>query len=360
MRRALAYTSCSMSVILMLTVLHCHAQGKELFDEAKMTPHPVSEHTIPLGELASYLKPDTSEVSYKQAGDREAEVFGKLVPRLLHVADAGAPELGTWNALARAVGYTLERWIVGADVYLVLRELPDQRRGGGTYVFRPVASAAQAAAPGKRAAEPDPPVPMLVLQAPHIYFDIGTDELAIHAFFEAPYRQHIRALYLNSLHRFQISPDKRSQGEKSPADACHNARHLYNTVTRLTARHAGPLYVVQIHGFEERENEGILVDVVVSTTKTALTDQVASALAQRFEKRDIRRYPDEFAELGGDTNKQRKLLAGFADAAFVHIEMSRSFRRFLQRRTERRDHFTVALVESTIGALEPDTARKKP
>lgn len=319
----------------------CSAEDR--IDEGRLVPIPVRDQTITAGELERALTPDTLHRGYVAASGADRQAFTTLIPALLGLTRPEHPSLDHWNALAGAIGYELERWHVGSDVYTVLRERTDRQRGGGTYVFR-VAAADTG--------------PTIILQAPHIYFDIGTGPLAIHAFFEARQRHRVRALYLGSMHRYQAGPGKRKERSRNPADPAHNARHLFHLATRLAADSAAGLRVVQLHGFGERADEDdVAVDAVVSATRDGLCESVASALLQHFDARDVRRYPHEFGELGGDGNAQRALLDGHATAAFVHIELSRSFRRFLLRSSTRQSRFLVALLE---GVVPGDDIRSEP
>jgi hypothetical protein len=329
-----SYLSHSMILFVALSTLGCHSANGELIDVSSVGRIPIKERALTAEELTRHLRPESGGVTYAPATRADAQVFGLVLPNLWRLTDPYHPTLEHWNALADRIGYTLERWRVSSDVYMALRELPDRRRGGGLYVIRITEAPATSR------------LPAILLQTPHIYHDVGTGDLAQYAFFKAKNRTRIHALYSNSVHRYQTAPGKRRESHKSPADVSHNFSHLFNIATRVTAEHIEPLYVTQLHGFDDQDGRKSPVDMVVSASAPELATKTTSALKRRFIRRTIRQYPGEFATLGGEFNVQRKLLARYARAEFVHIEISRPFRNYLYKRSKRRGRLVAALVES--------------
>ncbi|MEM9491857.1 MAG: hypothetical protein AAGC55_22115, partial [Myxococcota bacterium] len=243
---------------------------------------------------------------------------------------------------ARDLGLAMEQWRIADDRYTVVGDAPGRIRGSGTYVLRHA---------------PLPPAsPLVVLQAPHPYFEYHIADIAAHALLTAPTRQHIRGLFISSMHRYQLAPGVRRKADENPSDVCHNPDHLFSAATQALAEAGPALYVFQLHGFSERRQRDrpisgvdVIVNATAGTRSAQLTSIIAAHLQERFPDFAMRRYPDEIAELGGMTNVQRRLLRRYDHAVFVHLELSRRFRRHLAGDPAARDRLADALVRSAHG-----------
>ncbi len=322
------------SVALCLLLLSaCADQGR--YDEL-----PLARRELPadMRQLESLLRPDTGDRLYKPPTAAEEWLFVLLVPELSRLSSPADPRLTRWHAAIAKLGYSLERWRVNGDEYVILKEDLDHLRGSGTYVFRVPRSPRAGAKPVTR----------VILQAPHTFFDRGTRGLAIEAFFIRPGRARLAALHLNSMHRYQNDENhRRPRTGNSPADVCHNTGHLFQLVTKLTAESETSLTVMQLHGFSSRVDHDVSIDAVVSTSPPLLGETIATALKRQFAGRIVRRYPDEYGDLGGAANVQAGLLRKYPRAHFIHLELSSSFRKNLIDNRPR----VTDLMNAVLGAV---------
>jgi len=259
----------------------------------------------------------------------EREALATLIPALIHGARAPQPpDPSGWSRLARDAGFEIEDWQVGATRYWALLELPDQRRGAGAYLFR---------------VGPDPdPGPELLLQAPQAFFDVGTERIAARLFFEPPPGRRPRALFSNTIHRYQTEAGQRVKRADSPADVAHNPDHAFNAATAAFAAAVERVLVVQLHGFGDSDDELAGVAMVVSAGDDAGSSPRTAALATALDAAfgpGVKRFPEDTDKLGATTNVQGRALRRQPGAEFVHIEMSSQVRATLQRSAEARARF---------------------
>ncbi len=294
----------SRRIILLSVVAGCSTPGAG-------TPPPrtaeVKEKSLTSAEAVAALWPDESRVALAPTTVREREAIAWWVPRLLAGVTPDEPTvLGGGPALAGA-GLTLELWQVDGHPFWVLRERPGSRRGAGAYLFR--------AAPARGR--------VLILQAPHAYYDIDTGPIAARLFFAGTGQ----ALFTNTLHRFRPVPGPTKRVARSPADVAHAPSHLFAAATAAAAG-AGPVTVVQLHGFADRE---VAAQVIVSAGDARASTPAARSVARELTGvlPDVALYPDQIRVLGGTKNVQKRALG--ADDEFLHLEISRTARRTLLR-----------------------------
>ncbi len=257
----------------------------------------------------------------------EREVVADLVPKLLAGAAASpAPDLGQWQPAAARAGLRLEIWELGGQIIWALVEPPERRRGAGAYLFR------------AGAGEGDE-TPAILLQAPHADYDIGTGDIAVSLFVDPPPGRRPRALFLSTIHRYQVEPGRRQRRADNPADVAHNPDHLFNVATDAAARALGDVVVLQLHGFADASDvaEDAAVpsgtEMVISAGdrrgSSPLVSSLAAGLRQAFGA-GVRRFPEEIEVLGATTNVQGRALAGTLGARFVHLEISAGLRKELR------------------------------
>ena len=293
----------------------------------------------------------------------ERDALARLLPVLSQtppIEFAGTPEAMALAGQAHAVGFALELWQVDAAWFWVLRERDEARRGAGAYVFR---------APYRPETE-RAPAPLLILQAPHAYFDQRTGRIAAGMVFgSSPGRVPVDVLMTNTLHRYQQAPDRRHQEAHNPADVCHNPEHLFHHATTVIAGAAPDRQVmlVQLHGFgapndgdgdhdgdDDGDGRAAMggVEVIVSAGRadgsSAASTNVARALARVLGAEAVRRYPEDIGQLGGTTNVQGRMLRERGDAAFLHIEMSAGLRKRLAAEPDR----LAAFADAVLGRLD--------
>jgi hypothetical protein len=258
--------------------------------------------------------PPLDEVSFEPTTPEEREAFRQLIPALLDAATRQRQPPQQLVALARTVGFRLEVWTAFRDTVWALLEEPGRRRGAGAYLFR--------AGP----ATDD------IIQAPHVYFDQGTEKLGLALFTCAPEGRRPRAFATNTAHRYRSHAGELREDAEHPADVAHNPEHLFQLVTELTARQLAAPRVSQVHGFAENgppERKGLLAVVSAgSRTPSPWVRQVARRLVVLLGE-GARLYPEQTKVLGGTRNVQAQLLTTFPRASFLHLELSAQARRDL-------------------------------
>jgi hypothetical protein len=282
---------------------------------------PVRELSDARAALAA-LRPRNRDVTYRAASIEEKAALADVIAALWVGDDAEARARA--RPLARH-GLALEAWRVAGRRYWVVRERDDARRGAGAYAVRD----------GVAGTRP------VLLQAPHAYFDLGTGAIAAELFFETAGVG--RALFVNTVQRYQTVPGVRVADPDSPADVCHNPDHLFAAATAAALR-AGVARLIQLHGFEGEADEpgrgaagaaeparaadgdadGARM-IVSSGRARSSPGSAAVAAALGGPAARVLRFPEETRRLGATTNVQARL-AEAAGADFVHVEMSRDVR----------------------------------
>jgi len=282
----------------------------------------VTTSTVAVGEVGDRTWRTGAQATFLPTSAVERDTFARVIPEILAAVRGKAADPKAFAAPLAAAGFTLEVWQVGGKSYWVLLEDPARRRGAGAYLFRL-----------------GPPQPEeILLQAPHADYDVGTGDISAQLFFAPPPGNAPRALFLNTIHRYQVTPGQRERRPGSPADVAHNPDHLYAHATEA-ALTAGPMLVVQVHGFGTRsDDDGDDDDVPAGTTmivsagretgSTPRSNAVAAALRRRFGD-GVRRFPEDVSVLGATTNVQGRAARSRA-GDFVHVEIAASLRKQLR------------------------------
>lgn len=278
----------------------------------------------------------------------EHEVIAQLVPRLLEDASAAKPpDSSSWNDLrqhASTVGFRIETWTIEGERYVALLEAPGKARGAGAYIFRVAPASGE---------------PAILLQAPHSYYDIGTGRLAAELFFTPKKGVRPRALFVNTIHRYQLAPGDKGKRSKNPADVAHNREHAFSIATQAFLVAADSARVIQLHGFGSRSDDGDgdvdgdgdanAIGMVVSAgdaeKSSPWSAAVAAALVGPFGPA-IKRFPEDVRVLGATTNVQGQLMRARTANGFVHIEMSAEMRKQLARDAALRATLAAALFDT--------------
>src|SRR5262249_49787123 len=143
-----------------LLVATCRPRSVEKM-EAAVT---VFTKNLSLSEVRGLVWKPGRDATYREATAEEREAIAHLVGEMTSLAVRQPPgDPATLVPLARTAGFTVERWQLGGTTYLAALEAPDQRRGAGAYLVRVGAT-------------PEDTAPAVLLQAPHAYFDMDTDE----------------------------------------------------------------------------------------------------------------------------------------------------------------------------------------
>jgi hypothetical protein len=313
-------------LVLALTSTAC-SRGK-CTDKPKPAPPPPApgasgERQLTVEGYASLVYGPGPQASFAETSAAEHEAIAALIPRLLEGSRrAPPPDPRAWQADAAAVGLQIEVWKLGGQTYWALLEPSDRVRGAGAYVFR--------VAPAEAG-------PEILLQAPHNFYDLGTGRIAAEMFFDPPPGARPRALFTNTIHRYQLAPGNKRKRRHNPADVAHNPQHAFSIATEAFANAAGGARVIQIHGFgartdEDDEGEPGDVAMVVSAGDEAgsspLSGAIAAALAAEHGA-GVKRFPEDVRFLGATTNAQGRLLRKIAGSELVHVEMSSDLRKQL-------------------------------
>jgi len=304
-----------------------------------------TERALTLDGYESLVYGPGPQATFADTSASEHEAIAKLIPRLLEGSRAAPPpDPRAWQAEAAGAGFQIEIWKLGGQTYWALIEQRDRVRGAGAYVFR---------------VAPPEAGPMILLQAPHNFYDMGTGRLAAELFFGPAQGARPRALFTNTIHRYQLAPGDKKKRKHNPADIAHNPQHAFSIATEAFALAAGPVRVIQLHGFGSRSddddggevgNVAMVVSAGDESGSSPLTAALAAALAAELGP-DVKRFPEDVRFLGATTNAQGRLLRRLDHADFVHIEMSAELRKRLA---------DGAALRARLGAILFDTqpARK--
>lgn len=222
---------------------------------------------------------------------------------------------------------------LGGGPAVVVREAAGRRRGSGVYIFR------LGAVPRER-----------VVQIPHSFFDRGTLELGV----ELAYAAQARALFVNTVHRYQgggLAPAEDEGRADAPADLAHQDQTFFQSFTSAALAVLPQPQILQLHGFADgavRECPQALVVVSpgVAAVGAAEAAQVAERLAALFGAERVLLYPRDTCRFGAQRNAQGRLVGADGRASFLHLELSHALRmRLLEDAALRR-----AFIAAVIGA----------
>ncbi len=301
---------------------------------------PMTSRSFNLEDAIAELWPKVRGVELRPATAEQKRALFALIERLWRGVAADSPphELAPIAQLAGEAGMTLELWTIEGHRTWVVREPATRRGGAGIYLVR---------------AEPLTPGPQVVLEAPHVYFDLHTQIIAANAFFAGDAAPALRGLFTNSLHRYQQTADERERRAVNPADVGHNPNHLYQAAT-AAALTGGPVAIVQLHGFdgELRDDDRTAgTAVIVSAGQRGGSTPQSTAAAQAIAaalRVVVARFPEDTDVLGGTTNVQGRLVDSATGASFVHIEMAAGLRRALASDRNRCAALGKAVVEALV------------
>lgn len=253
------------------------------------------------------LRPGAREADYRDPG-KHRDPFQALVTGILAESARTHAVSKTLAAQAESLGFSLSKLDYRGEILWSLREQPDQLRGAGTYVFRPMAGTSSP----------------LIVQAPHGYHDEGTAALAARLFESLP---DATALYLNTVHRYakEVTDE---HAVRFPSDAAHNDAGWFHMATVAAAKHLPQTTVLQVHGYAGQEGEAA---AVVSAGDTANAPDFLVAYAEALKRLwgpevRVKTFPDEINKLGATQNVQGRLINGTGSGRFIHVELSKTLR----------------------------------
>jgi hypothetical protein len=329
-------------VVLMTSACSGHKCSPNVGVDPKTPPGAGTQRTLTLDQFEERVYGAGPKATFSETTAREHQAIEVLIPKLLDGARAATPpDPMQWQRDAVDAGFTVEVWRVGGETYWALVEAPGKSRGAGAYIVR-VGGA------------PDTS-PTILLEAPHNFYDVGTGRLAAELMFTKRTGARPRALFTNTIHRYQLVPGDKRKRKHNPADVAHQPDHAFTIATLSFARAAGSVRVIQLHGFGEREQERDdagdtgSIAMVVSAGDAAGSSKISAAIADALVRvigSDVKRFPEQTKELGATTNAQGKLLRAQPTASFVHVEMSAALRNRLAKEAPLREQLAAALFDT--------------
>ncbi len=233
----------------------------------------------------------------------------------------------TVASAAAALGMQLSYLMVDQTKLWLLRDNPTAPQGSGCYVFRD---------------EPPPPGAIL-LQAPHVYFDVGTGYIAAALFMASASASRVHAVIGNTAHRYIQANGSKQRQQQNLADAAHNAEHpMAHVSAALSAAYS--LTIVQLHGFDPGNHELDQIDAVVSAGVEPAPD-AARITADTLRALGLRvaLFPDDTAALGATTNVQG-VNARAHQREFVHIELATNVRERMRKNRDQAQALASVLM----------------
>jgi len=241
----------------------------------------------------------------------------------------------SWSAVdlnAEAVGFELTRIENSGQRYVVLKERPKQKAGGGVYFFRePTVSGSESS--------PLSSSRVLIVEAPHAIYDRYTGPIA-RSIFEGAQGT---AFCVNTAPRYADT------SRQKLSDLAHNTGAFFQAVHEALCDYYDKALIVQIHGFDRAKTETdrsklhvILSDGTPNAAKNPMIAEIAKKLENVFDPSKIAIFGDEVDELGATTNVQGQYINRRSDDVFVHIELSAEARKALMEKTALRKKFVEA------------------
>jgi hypothetical protein len=318
------------------------SDGKPPAKQPTMPPTAPVARTLTLGDYEAAVYGNGPQTTFAETTALEHETIAALIPKLLEGAQAAKPpDPQLWQTDANAAGFRIETWTIAGGTYWALLERADRARGAGAYIFR-VAPREDGRA--------------ILLEAPHNFYDTGTGRLAAELFFSPPPGARPRALFTNTIHRYQLAPGDKKKRRHNPADVAHNPQHAFTIATEAFAIAAGGARVIQLHGFGARmaedEDDGdpgpvaMVVSAGTEAGSSELTATLAAELARELRS-DVKRYPEDVKFLGATTNAQGRMLRRIDRTDFVHVEMSAELRERLAAEPPLRAKLASVLFNTT-------------
>ncbi len=297
-------------------------------------PTPTAEYeVIDADEARKRLWPEPGPTAYVAPDERQSAALTTLVRGMLSEPRPARAELAS---AATAAGFTLEGWSIAGREYLAAVEQPARRGGGGAYVVR--AEPAGASAP-------------TILQAPHAFYDLGTERIALDMLLAE--QGWPRALFVNTVHRYLGADGVRRKQPDSPADPCHSGAHLFAVATAAALEVLPGAEVVQLHGFGDDGDASTgpqpaaIVSGGLPDAPTPRSRVVAARLREALAV-EVALFPVDTDRLGATTNVQGRVVRA-RGADFIHIEMSATLRRALRNDAAARARLATALRRDLPG-----------
>lgn len=253
----------------------------------------------PLSDVYLEARRHPAQARFVRPSQERREQMKKLAAELAAAVGSGKLAAGA-QARAEAAGLELVAARDAAGEVWVLREPAGRREGAGLYVFRPKGAP-------------------ICVQAPHIFFDEGTGEIAL----AVATQLKAACVFFNTLHR-----NTASDAGDGAADVAHAESSLFLSATEGLLQ-AVRWPIVQLHGFGRETLPPGTLAVVSEGSKAPPKGgpgaRMRSALEAALGQGTVRQFGVDAKELGATSNVEGER-ARRAGAPFLHIEMSASLR----------------------------------
>lgn len=274
----------------------------------------IQSNAYTLSEATEALWPGSGRGGFHPPTEQQRRAFAELIARLWRgILPSDGAQV---QQLVRLADKELLLWRVGSQPTWVVRDRAASARGQGVYLIR---------------ATRRPPGRSILLQAPHVYFDLWTQEIAAGMLWGAESPAEIRGVFANSVHRYGRPKPGSDLALTNSADVAHNSLHPFLTATAAIARQDS-VVVIQLHGFDG-SSPTPSVEAIVSASRvqgsTTESTRVSTSLLDTVGGKVVR-FPEDVTFLGGVNNVQARLLAATPGAEFVHVELSPGLRERLR------------------------------
>jgi len=159
--------------------------------------------------------------------------------------------------------------------------------------------------------------PLLMLQAPHQFYDLNTGKIVDALFKDNKYQIKM----LNSAQRYS----------SKNSDVAHQELTIFSAFAEVFAKQNNQAKIIQLHGFsssKRKSNAGRYADIIISNG-TEYSDSYLRELqiCHRDEIGVVTRiYGYDVFELGATKNKIGRRLNKRQEGQFIHIELSKEIR----------------------------------
>ena len=263
--------------------------------------------------LADLLRESKRKTTFVHATTEEVSRFERLLTQTLK-PNGDLHELRQQWA---EDGWQLKAWKFNDQPFLAIYEQDHDRRGRGFYVWRIKSDS------------------VLVLQAPHRFYDTGSGKIVSQIFQE----HDCRAAAWNTVHRKNY-------------DFAHRRNNHMNAFTRAMIKANSETLIVQLHGFANEKQSGSArtAEMIISDA-TEYPGRFARETAIRFKQnlgaQQVKLYPLDVRRLGGTKNEQARTVHSMGSLGFLHLELNKDFRERLKISPEIRGEFFSSLAVSS-------------
>jgi len=271
------------------------------------------------------------------------QVFGELFRECVSLHESGDErEVLRLKPEFNAIGFELSRISgTGRRSYSVIKEKDTIRSGGGFYVLTGAA----------RKVRP------VIIQAPHARSDSKTGrislelfkKLKVNAFFSSTMRRDVAPAPADA------NPDAVQLMGAGLADPAHNPSHFFQIATEVYLRLHPDSMLIQLHGFAEEPSIPVRnFDVILSCGRVINSERpvhraMKQIMIKSLKNKKIGVFGKDTLELGALSNIQGNYVNSCTSGFFLHLELSKSYRKLLDTTRGEMNHFIQALKKVTVG-----------